>query len=97
MSFSEKKAGESVLLGFDMVRLLGAGESIVSASFSVAVLRGVDTDTTLMKSGSAVVSGTLVKQRIQGGVAGCYYIIEVAATTSSGNTYIERGTLEVIA
>lgn len=97
MSFSEKKVGESVLLGFDMVRLLGVGEQITAASFSVSVLRGVDADPSAMKDGAATISGAQVKQRIKNGVAGCYYTIEVAATTNAGNIYIERGTLEVIA
>lgn len=97
MSFSEKKVSESVVLGFDMVRVLGIGEEIVSAAFSVAVLRGVDADPQAMKSGAAMIAGSQIKQRIAGGIAGCYYTIEVAATTNAGNIYIERGTLEVIA
>lgn len=97
MSFSEKKVGESVTLGFDMVRVLGIGEEIVSASFSVSVLRGADTDPTLMISGMETIIGSHVKQRISGGIAGCYYTVEVAVTTNAENVYIERGTLEVIA
>lgn len=97
MNFSEKKVGETVTLGFDLVRLLNVGETVQAASFSVTVLRGVDADAAAMVSGAAIVSGSKVRQKIAGGVAGNYYEVAASATTSAGNTYIERATLEVIA
>lgn len=97
MIFSEKKAGESVSVGFDLVRLLGAGESIQSVVFSIATIRGTDPAPASMISGAATVSLTKVRQRIVGGVADCYYEVSATAVTSAGNTYIERATLPVIA
>lgn len=97
MEFSDKKAGETLTLGFDLVHLLASGETLSGATFSVSVLRGTDPAAASIISGVAQVVGTRVLQHITGGVAGCYYKVQVNATTSAGNTLIERGTLEVTA
>jgi len=97
MNFSEKRVGETVTLGFDLVRLLDVGETAQAATFAVAVSRGVDAAAAGMVSGSAIISGSKVRQKIAGGVAGNYYDVQVSVTTSAGNTYIERAALEVVA
>ncbi len=92
-----KKVAESIVLGFDLVRVLGFGEAIISATFSVTVLRGEDAAPNDMRSGGAILSGSQVRQRLVGGVPGNYYTLEVAATTNAGNIYVERGSFEVTA
>lgn len=92
-----KKVSESITLGFDLVRVLEVDESIISASFSLTVLRGEDASPNDMRSGAAIIVGSKVKQRVVGGRPGNYYTLEVAATTNAGNIYIERGTIEVVA
>ncbi len=97
MEFSDKKAGEVLALGFDLARLLAGGETITGATFSASVLRGSDATPGAMLAGGATIAGSVVKQHVQGGVPGVYYQVAVTATTSAGNTFIERGTLEVTA
>lgn len=96
MNFGQKKKGETVPLGFDVVRVIGVNGVITDVSFSVTTLRGVDANPEAMKSGSPLISGTEVSHDFIGGEIGCYYEIE-AAISANGKLYIERGTLEVIA
>lgn len=97
MSFSPKRVGETVPRGFDLVRLLEAGETVAAVVFSVSVLRGVDAEAAAMVSGAATFAGSKVQQKIVGGVAGNYYEVQASVTTTAGHVYIERATLEVVA
>ena len=97
VEFSEKKVAERVRVGVDFVRLLAAGESIVSAVVVASVLRGVDAAPAGLLNGACSVAGSNVWQELKDGVAGVYYTLEFAATTNLGHVLIERATQEVIA
>ena len=97
VEFSEKKVAERVRVGVDFVRLLGAGESIVSAVVVASVLRGEDAAPAGLLNGACSVAMTNVWQELKDGVAGVYYTLEFAATTNLGHVLIERATQEVIA
>jgi len=96
MNFSPMSVGEVLPRGFDMVRNLGSGVSIATATFSATVLRGANASSAGMISGGAMINGSKVANKIAALVPG-YYEIKAVITTSDGNTWIERGTLEVVA
>lgn len=96
MNFSVMRVGEVLPKGFDLARNLTGGVSISSAVFSVRVLRGSNADPSAMVSGSAIINGSKVANKIAAQVVG-YYGIKATITTSDGNVWIEEGTLEVVA
>lgn len=97
MDFKDKKVGETLTLGFDLVRMLSAGETIATAGFAVLLLEGSDPAPNAMVSGVAAIDGSKVRNKIVGGVAGCYYRVQATITTSAGNVYQPDATLRVSA
>jgi hypothetical protein len=93
--FSKKHITESLLLGFDLARILATGETISTATFAIRVETGTDPAVAGMLSGASQISGAEVAQRIINGVAGVSYILSATCATSAGNTYVESGRLIV--
>lgn len=93
--FSSKDPEEIVELGFEFANIIETGETISSASFDVSVLAGTDATPAAMLSGAVIIEGTVVSQKIIGGVDGCTYRIECTANTSANNKYIETGSIKV--
>lgn len=96
MNFSPMSVGEVLPKGFDLVRHLANGVTVGTATFTATVLRGANASASGMISGGAIINGSKVANKIAALVPG-YYEIKSVINTSDGNTYIERGTLEVIA
>lgn len=96
MNFSSMTVGEVLPKGFDVTRNLKAGVTVQAASFGVSVVRGINPSPGDMVSGSALIDGPRVSNKIAALVPG-YYEVRATIQTSDGNVYIERGTLEVVA
>ena len=94
MQFTDKDPSEVVRLGIDFANLLATGETISTATVTCRTAAGVDT-TTAMISGSKVISGSIVRQLVQGGSAGTTYKLSFLVTTSAGQTLIEGADLRV--
>ena len=85
MTFSNKVPGDTEIFSFTWANDgLAVGETIVSASWTVAILSGAETIPTLVTSGGSTISGMLVSQILTGGTAGIWYIVECTIITSLG-------------
>lgn len=91
-----KKIGETVIVPFDFISKLAVGETIFSATCTVSVYTGVDSNPSGLVDGTPTISGTVVNQLITGGVLGTIYSILVAATTSFGQTLELSGYLAIV-
>lgn len=93
--FSSKRVGETITLTFNFSRLLGTGETINSATWSIEVVDGVDASPSSMISGSESISGSKVSQLVTGGVHDVVYRMVCAVTTSTGQIIHGTGLLKV--
>jgi len=82
MSFSPKTPSAEEFFGFNFVRQLDAGETIQSAVWSITVKQGTDPNPSAMLSGTAIINGTKVSQKVIGGLDGVQYCLTCLATTS---------------
>ena len=95
--FSDKFTTESDLFTFDFSSVLGATETISTATCTVALMDGVDASPSSILSGAATISGTQATQRIINGVDTCTYRLIMTITTSLSNTFVGTGDVTVIA
>jgi hypothetical protein len=86
--FSPKRSVEAELFTFEFAPLLDTGATIVSASWSIAAVEGVDPDAANMLIDSPVITGSQVCQMIAGGVPGVRYRPICTACTSDGQTLV---------
>lgn len=85
--FPVEVVGDVINMAFDATPLLGAGETILSAVWSCAVVSGgADPDAAARIVGSATITGAVVIQKIGSGVAGVTYRLAAVLTTSAGQT-----------
>lgn len=96
-SFSYKITTENEQFTFDFSNVLGTGETISSAAMSVEVKDGTDSNPSAILSGSPVISGNRVAQRIYGGLDGVTYRLVLSIVTSATNVYTTVADLPVIA
>ena len=94
--FPPKYVGETSLLAFDFISMLGATETIGTQAVSAGVYSGVDPSPSSLVSGSASATGSIVTQAITGGVAGVTYLLLCTITTSLSQTLELTGMLTVI-
>jgi hypothetical protein len=95
--FSYKITTENEQFTFDFSPIMASSETISSATSTVQVKEGSDSNPTAILVGSPIVSGQTVAQRISGGLDGVIYRIEVTATTSLTNVYTIVADLPVLA
>ena len=95
ITLSSKEIGETVSMSADFGALIGSGETIVSATLDVTVLRGTDPDVATMASGSVVIDGDTVSRLIGDGVTGVDYLVTAIATTDAGQVLKLTGILPV--
>lgn len=88
MDFTPKRVGESEVLTVDFSELLGEGETIVSAAWSMRVNVGADSSASSMIQGEATIADTKVSQMVTAGVAGVRYEPRCTATTTLGQILI---------
>jgi len=96
-SFSYKLTTENEQFTFDFSNIIASGETINSASMTVEVKEGNDSNPSAILSGSPVINGTRVAQRIYGGLDQVTYRLEMSVTTSLTNVYTLVGDLPVLA
>lgn len=91
-----KGTAEVVDLEADFLSQLILGETVLAASCSVVVHSGEDPNPSAMLSGVPSIAGSIVTQKIQGGVAGVIYTVSFAIRTSLVNVYVQDFKLAVL-
>jgi len=81
---------------FDFASYLPVGVTISSAVTTATVYSGTDASPSALISGSASISGSQVTQSITGGVIGVTYVVQCAATFSSGAVTTLSGVLAIL-
>lgn len=94
-AFDPKDPSANDVYALDFAADLAAGETLSTATFTIAVVDGIDASVAAMLSGSASVVGTEARQRVRNGVAGVVYELKATVTTSAGNTKVGCGILRV--
>lgn len=79
----------------DFERQMAVGELITGAGCTASVLSGTDATPSAILSGPPTYAGTLVQQKLTGGVADVLYQLTFTATTSNGQTLAERASVWV--
>lgn len=93
-AFSPKDPAEVVTLAFDFSPLIGKA-TITACSVGAMVYRGLDAAPAATLAASADALGSVVLQRVQGGVAGVTYRLKAQIDASDGNRYVLAGLLPV--
>lgn len=93
-TFTPKNPAEEELFSFDFVDNLGKFETIVSATSSITVKEGTDPGVGTMLMGSPTFVGSVVTQKVQAGVDGVYYYLQVNVVTTE-QTLVGRAVLPV--
>lgn len=86
--FQTKDPAAVVTLSFDCSGLLATGETITSASIVATTVFGTDTNPSAILSGLPTISGTTVKQVVQGGLDGRFYNLKLTFVTSLAATQV---------
>lgn len=87
-----KDPQESVVVKFDFASEMSV---IDTATVAVAVQEGEDPDVATMLVGSPQITGTVVYQRVSGGVGGLRYRLRCVAGNNSGDIIVRAGVLPV--
>ena len=94
-SFTYKITSENELFTFNYSQVLDPAETISSATCTAITLNGIDPTPSAILSGTPVISGSNVSQRVYNGLNEVTYRLEMTATTSYGNVYTAIGDLPV--
>ena len=94
-SFTYKITSENELFTFNYSQVLEPAETIVSATCTAITMNGVDPNPSAILSGTPIISGANVSQRVYNGLNEVTYRLEMVATTSYGNVYTAVGDLPV--
>lgn len=94
-AFTYKLTTESELFGFDFSQVLQPSETISTATCSVIVMNGTDSNPSDILVGSAAITGSKVNQRIAGGISEVTYRLFMTVTTSQSNTFTAIGDLPI--
>jgi hypothetical protein len=96
MSFPIKHPAERIPMGTDWPDDLDTGETVVSATVTMRVIRNRDANVAAMLEGSPMVASPIVSQWIVNGVAGVVYESIWRVVTSLPQTLEKRVRLLVI-
>lgn len=91
-----KFTGEIRNQTFDFISSLATAETISTQVVTCTVYSGVDPSPSSVIMGAATASGTIVTQKIGGGVAGVVYELRCTVTTSVGQTLQLTGYLAIV-
>jgi hypothetical protein len=83
---SVREVGEITWAKFDFISRLKKGDTIASQSVTASVYSGTDPNPTQVIVGNAYASGTVVSQKVRGGVLGVIYGLVCRVVTTSGST-----------
>jgi hypothetical protein len=90
--FAPRVIGERPILALDFINNLYIGETIATASWSLSVLSGSDSQPGIRVVGTAGISGSVVSQLFDFATAtiasGTRYLLECEIVTSLGETLI---------
>lgn len=98
--FTAKDQTEIVPVNFDFTLPLGAATistAVVDVSVLTADSTAADATPNNLKSGSAIISGKIVSQKLTGGVVGVTYHLRCTITTSDAQTITKAADIAVIA
>ena len=91
--FPQIEVGETYPAEFNFGLYLAVGETISGATSTATVFAGSDPSPSSILDGSPTISGTVVTQKVYGGVSGVIYNVTVVVTTSAGNVFSLAGKL----
>jgi hypothetical protein len=94
--FPSKGVNETVVLAFDFGPQLAADTISSVGVTTAAVYSGVDGSPSAIVSGVATFSGTVLSQKISGGIAGVIYELTAAVNTTAGQVLNMVGYLPVL-
>ena len=91
----EKYTGESMKQAVDFANVLDAGETVTGGG---ATAKRLDTGASAPEvlTGSPTVVGNTVVYQVTGGTVGISYVIQVSATLSSAETYMQMVRMDVV-
>ena len=93
-----KYVSETPIVSPDFSPLLAPTDSVSSVnSVTVTVLSGTDPSPSSLLKGTAQISGNVVNQQIQGGVAGTQYLIAISILSALGITRTVKMSIWVVA
>jgi hypothetical protein len=82
MSIWPPKPPESAeFFSLDLVRQLAPGDRILSCVCEISIIKGDDPDAAAMLEGDVEINGSLVSQKVRGGIYGCRYQLDFTAQT----------------
>lgn len=84
LKFDPKRTTETVDYGHNFKNNVPSGDTITDQDASISVKSGTDANPDTMITASASASGTIVRQRVTGGVGGVVYCLVFQATLSGG-------------
>jgi hypothetical protein len=90
-----KDPDEIKVLKFDFARDLDGANITSVQAVTATVVKGVDTNPANLLAGAAQASGTIVMQRLQGGVSGVVYRVRVRVQDSNNNVHVATDTVLV--
>ena len=93
---SSKAVNENIKQTFDFTSRLAASETISTQVCTASVYSGTDPSPSSLIAGAATASGTIVTQKVIGGIAGVIYELLCTITTSTGQTLQLMGYLAVV-
>lgn len=91
-----KLEGESIEVAVDMLSRLQNGEVVLTAAAAMSVSSGTDPTPGTMVTDLPVISGSVVTQRVQGGLPGVIYTLALSIRTDANNIYINECKLAVL-
>jgi hypothetical protein len=91
----DKLQTEQLTVEFDMLSRLKVGETVATAAVSATVWSGTDAFPSTIISGLPTITGSLVGQKIVGGLPGVIYLVSCAVRSSSNNILINEAKLAV--
>lgn len=98
MSFTPKPTTSTEYFSFDFSAMLGVGETIASASYTLTLSAGTGTSgSPLAVSGSVTINGAIVSQLLTGGQGNAIYLVTCNVVTSLGQTLSLWSDLQVVA
>lgn len=90
-----KAVPENIELAIDFLSRLDAGETLQTCAANISVKSGVDPTPSSMLVGLPVISGSVVSQNVQSGIAGVIYTVAISARTNQNNIYVMEADLVV--
>lgn len=91
--FPQIEVGETFPAEFDFGAYLAVGETISGATSEASVFAGTDPSPSSILDGVPTISGSVVTQKVTGGISGVIYNVTVVVTTSAGNVFSLAGKL----